>query len=127
MRRAGFALLLAVLVMTLVTAALAVLVVRGRVDARRTVAARQQAQVRQLLLAAVAEVGDRCRRWGDAVPDERWTMPTPPGMPGRVGLHAWPGGVVEVTAVVDGGLGGETVRVVRTDGRWRVASADLGG
>ena len=131
-RPRGFMTVVAVFMVGLVTAALAVVAAAAASDLRRTRSVIANAQLRQLLLAAGADVASRATAWGDQAPHSSWTMALPADLRGyavqvRVGSADAATAEATVTADGDGLRATQRLTWTRTAGRWHLAAAELDG
>jgi hypothetical protein len=130
-RRRGFVTVIALFLVGLVTAGLAVAVAAGTADARRTRATAVDAQLRLLLLAAGADVGERSSAWADS-PAASWTLALPRELAGfvvrtRVRSTAAGTASVSVTADGEGHHASQQMTWTRANGTWHLAEVALDG
>jgi hypothetical protein len=77
--RSAFATIMVMVLLGLVTTALAALVSVTRNDYRQTADAVARARLRQLVLAAVADADHRASQWGPLPQPRQWTTEVPAG------------------------------------------------
>jgi hypothetical protein len=131
-RRRGFMTVAALFLVGLVAASLAIVATAAATDLRRTRTVVSKAQLRQLLLAAGADVASRATAWGDVAPGASWTLAMPAELPGyAVQVRVRPGGAgtAEATVTADGEGLRATQRLTwtRRGGRWALAAVEMNG
>ena len=131
--RRGFATLIVLFLVGLVTATLAVVSTSLVIDARRTRSAATQAELRQLLLAGGAEVMARSLAWGEVAPPAgTWAVGLPPALAGYSASVHVPNGSAEtavatVTASGGGRRASQQIKLTHSAGQWQVAAVVLDG
>jgi hypothetical protein len=126
--RLAFATVMAIILLGLVTTALAALMVVARNDYRRTTATTTEAQLRQLLLAATMESTARASNWGDAPKPAQWTLDAPAGA-GSARLQLAPDSKDRVTIGVTASVGKrhlmQTQRYNLTASKWQLVEVQI--
>jgi hypothetical protein len=121
--RSGFSAVIALVLMGLVSTALAALLVASRLDVRLTRMEAGDAAVRQLMLAAVIDASHRAKRSPEAPVPKRWTLNLPDAA-GSARMET--SGVskdridVRVTCDLPGTRHVELLRFGRADDGWRL-------
>lgn len=133
LRRGGFAMILALVLLALTAVALTGLTQLSAAEFRRTREVQVEAQLRQMLLAGAADVQQRAARWPAEGVKLAWNLPLPvelndpsASLSVAVGPESGDRVVVEVVATVDGRSQRQTLVMSREAGRWRATDARLG-
>jgi hypothetical protein len=133
-RRRGFATIVALFLVGLVTAAIAVGIAGLSADGRRTRASAVDAELRQLLLAAASDAAARSAAWPADGPAGAWSVSLPPdpalaGFTLGIRVEARSAERATLTVVASGEGRRQQQRLVWTarDGHWRLAAVTLGG
>ena len=127
--RPGFAMLMAIGLLAFVGAALLAITTLVSTDARRTSAVRQDAQLRQLLLAGTAAVQERSRSWGESLARQEFDLPLPPAQseePAKVHIIVTQHGqtvIAEITARGVGRQARQQAQFHRKNGTWQLTAA----
>lgn len=134
--RGGFALLMAIIMMTLLGIALAAMSAAFAYQAKRTGNVRRDAQLRQLLLAGADAVAERAQQWPADAAEQKWTVELPKALAGdgaslAVTVQKTASAdaaklIAVVRAAIDGMSENQTLTLTRIDGRWRISQALLG-
>ena len=127
-RRRAMATITVVMMLMLVASAAVAMSALFATEARRTHAAKTQAQERQLLLAGAAYAETELAARGNAV--RNIDVPLPPSVEGTLRLHIEPGptsaeAAVQIQATVAAERARQTLTFTRTAETWRITSATL--
>jgi len=125
--RSAFATVTAILLLGLVTASLAALMLVSRNDYLRAESSFAQAQLRQMMLAAIIDTNSRSNNWSPTQPPEQWTLDLPADQ-GSVRLELLTKTPTELqvrmTASLDKHHQMQLLRYAQTDSRWKLVEVN---
>ena len=136
-RRSGFAMIVAIAMLALVSASLLLLTRQFAYEGQRTRTNWEDAQLRQLLLAGAQDVADRASHWNGPAPTEPWRLDLPEALADEsrqsASLTAQPrsaaadGIEVRLEARLGHRQAAQTLHLRKASGKWSVTGVTLDG
>jgi hypothetical protein len=117
--RPAFATIAMVILLALVTTALAGFVAVSGGEHRRTQSAIAQAQLREFILAVTIDTNHRAINWGESPQPQQWNLNLPVGV-ARMNLTVGPSGEPQVVVILGKNRVVQFIRFKKVDSQWQM-------